>query len=72
MDLFRHSMLHQELAWRLLIACKDDAQQRVKTCSSRELCDLTREELEDTTLIVVSPFECVGTSGDRVGVRLRV
>jgi hypothetical protein len=58
-------MLHQELAWRLLIACKDDAQQRAEICSSRELCDLARKELKDTTLIVVSPFECVGTSGDR-------
>jgi len=62
---FRHSVLHDELAWRLLIACKDDAQQRVEVRTSRELCGLAEEELEDATLLVVSPFECVGTSGDR-------
>jgi hypothetical protein len=62
---FRHSMLHHELARRLLIACKDDAQQRAEVISSRELCDLAEEDLKDATLLVVSPFECVGTSGDR-------
>ena len=62
---FRHSMLHHELAWRLLISCKEDAKETVKSCSSRELCDLAQAELKDTILLVVSPFECVGTSGDR-------
>ena len=58
-------MLHHELAWRLFIACKDDDQHRAEFCSSRELCDLAQEELKDTILLVVSPFECVGTSGNR-------
>ena len=67
---FRHSMLHDELARRLVVACWDGvqqsgAQQSAAVRTSRELCELAREELGDATLLVVSPFECLGTSGDR-------
>jgi hypothetical protein len=62
---FRHSMLHDELARRLVVACREGAHQRAEVRTSRELCDLAGEELGDATLLVVSPFECLGTSGDR-------
>jgi hypothetical protein len=64
-DIFPHRMLHQELAQRLLTACEDGAQQRAEIRTSRELCELAVEELRDATLLVVGPFECMGTSGDR-------
>jgi hypothetical protein len=63
-DIFPHRTLHQELAQRLLTACKDGAQQRAEIRTSRELCELAEEELRDATLLVVGPFECMGTSGD--------
>jgi hypothetical protein len=64
-DIFPHRTLHQELAQRLLTACKDGAQQRAEIRTSRELCELAAKELRDATLLVVGPFECMGTSGDR-------
>ena len=73
---FRHSMLHDELARRLVLACQDGAeqsgaeqsgaQQSVAVRTSRELCGLDAESLAEATLLVVSPFECVATSGDRL------
>jgi hypothetical protein len=63
-DIFPHRTLHQELAQRLLTACKDGAQQRAEIRTSCELCELAAEELRDATLLVVGPFECLGTSGD--------
>jgi hypothetical protein len=62
---FRRSMLHDELARRLAVACQDLARERADVLSSRELCDLAGDELREATLLVVSPFECLGTSGDR-------
>jgi hypothetical protein len=61
---FRHSMLHDELAQRLVVACRDVAPERADVLSSRELCDLAGDELRGATLLVVSPVECLGTSGD--------
>ena len=63
-DIFPHRTLHQELAQRLLTACKNGAQQRAEIRTSRELCELAAEELRDATLLVVGPFESMGTSGD--------
>jgi hypothetical protein len=63
---FRQSILHKELAWRLLVACKDGAQPEADVYTSRQLCALPDKELRDATLLVISPFECVGTSGNRL------
>lgn len=54
----------QELARRLLTGCKD-ASPSVAVYSSRELCALTVEALRRITLLVVSPGQCVKTSGDQ-------
>jgi hypothetical protein len=64
-DIFRHSTLQQELARRLWTACTDRAQHGTKILTSRELCELPAEELRSSTLLVVGPFECLGTSRDR-------
>jgi hypothetical protein len=63
-DVFPHRTLHQELAQRLLTACKDGAQLRAEIRTSRELSALATKELRDATLLVVGPFECMSTSGD--------
>lgn len=64
--IFAHSMLDQELAWRLLIAYRD-ASDKAEICSSQELCKLAREDLRRTTVLVVNPRQCIRTSGNESG-----
>src|SRR5215212_204648 len=53
----------QELASRLSKGF-EDASHSIGTYSSPELCALDVEDLSGTTLLVVSPGQCIETSGD--------
>jgi hypothetical protein len=55
---------YQELARRLFTACKEELLE-VALCSSRELRNMTTEQLSNATLAVVNPIECAATSSDR-------
>ncbi len=55
---------HQELARCLFTACKEELRE-VALCSSRELRNMTTEQLSTATLAVVNPVECAATSSDR-------
>lgn len=61
----------QELASRLTKGLKD-ASHGVATYSSPEVCVLTTEALSDTTMLIVSPSQCVETSGDHSAFLSRV
>lgn len=54
----------QELARRLFTACKERIRE-VALYSSRELRNMTTEQLSNATLVVVNPVECAATSSDR-------
>src|SRR5215211_3210440 len=53
----------QELASRLIKGCRDSSQS-VAVYSSPELCALDAQDLSSTSLLVVSPGQCIETSGD--------
>jgi hypothetical protein len=53
----------QELASRLTKGLQD-ASRSVATYSSPEVCVLATEDLSDTTMLIVSPSQCIETSGD--------
>jgi hypothetical protein len=61
-----HSMLSEELARRLQYACTE-ASCKARPCSSRELLDMSAEELRDLTLIIVNARLCATTSGNTEG-----
>lgn len=61
----------QALAWRLL-AGFEDVSWRAGLCSSREVCDLAAEEVSAATLIIISPFRCLGSSGNQPAFLSRV
>jgi hypothetical protein len=57
-------LLLATLARRLFAACKERLWE-VAVCSSRELLNLTTNQLNRATTAVVDPIECAATSGDR-------
>jgi hypothetical protein len=56
-------VLYQELARRLFTACKEKLRE-VAVCSSRELRNMTTDQLSSATLAVLDPIECAATSSD--------
>ena len=55
---------YQELARRLFTVCKEELQVEAARCSSRELRNMTPDQLSSATLAVVNPVECAATSND--------
>jgi hypothetical protein len=57
-------LLLATLARRLFAACRERLWE-IAVCSSRELLNLTTDELSRATPAVVDPVECAATSGDK-------